>query len=570
MPHILELLKNRIDLNGIAFTDRHSRIMVFYRDNIIQIYTAETWLGIDPHPTVTLQIYGEDRQPITFDPLTLPHFVEFMHGAQSYGMVFADPETLLMNLPAGVRYIRLRILAETLKMTRRGGLCTSGERTIAYTTNADMKQSTETIVDDYYSLSIELRSSSEIALQFHITRTKSINRYIPSFTKTVDEAKKRWEQWFDAVPVVPEAYQEHYYLAWWILGINRIRPSFHPQREGIAPSKLGYMGIWNWDSYFHAIALRHTDMHLAQEQFRLFFDHQLANGMLPDVIHDDGIISHTTDRFEADITKPPLTAWAIWKLFEIDGDREFLQEVYDPLVRSQEWWLTEQDTDGNGLCEYQHPYSAGLDDSPLFDDGVPVESPDLSAYLILQYDVLAKIANEIGLPRDAERWTRRARELTQHLIDLRWDESRGIFTAWHNNQLVDVTTPFQLFPLITGRMPDTIAQKLVETLTDENKFWTTHPVPTVAYDDPKYDAMQMWRGPVWVNINYLLIDGLQRAGFEDVAQELRRKTIAMIQAHGNIFEYYNPQTGEKPPKAVAMFSWGSACLIDLILQEIGS
>ena len=73
MPHILERLKNRIDLNGIAFTDRHSRIMVFYRDNIIQIYTAELWTGMDAHPTLTLQIYDEDRQPITFDPLTLPH-----------------------------------------------------------------------------------------------------------------------------------------------------------------------------------------------------------------------------------------------------------------------------------------------------------------------------------------------------------------------------------------------------------------------------------------------------------------------------------------------------------------
>ena len=76
----------------------------------------------------------------------------------------------------------------------------------------------------------------------------------------------------------------------------------------------------------------------------------------------------------------------------MDGDREFLEEIYEPIVRVNTWWFEKNDLDGNGLCEYQHPFSSGLDDSPLWDDGMPVESPDLNTYLFLQQEALGRMA----------------------------------------------------------------------------------------------------------------------------------------------------------------------------------
>ena len=58
-----------------------------------------------------------------------------------------------------------------------------------------------------------------------------------------------------------------------------------------------------------------------------------------------------------------------------------MREIYEPIVRWNSWWFTMNDQDRNGLCEYQHPFSSGLDDSPLWDEGMPVESPDLNTYL---------------------------------------------------------------------------------------------------------------------------------------------------------------------------------------------
>ena len=109
-------------------------------------------------------------------------------------------------------------------------------------------------------------------------------------------------------------------------------------------------------------------------------------------------------------------------------------------------------------------------------------------------------------------------------------------------------------------------QRLIAHLTDEREFWPRYPVPTVALDDPKFDALQMWRGPTWVNVNYLLIEGLQRTGYVDLARELRQRTLDLINSQSDIFKYYHPQTGAAPPKAASTFGWSSAIFIDLAIQ----
>jgi glycogen debranching enzyme len=76
----------------------------------------------------------------------------------------------------------------------------------------------------------------------------------------------------------------------------------------------------------------------------------------------------------------------------------------------------------------------------------------------------------------------------------------------------------------------------------------------------------MWRGPTWVNVNYLLIEGLKRSGREDVARELRRRTLEMVMGHNDIYEYYHPETAAPGSKAASIYGWSAALFIDLALQ----
>jgi putative isomerase len=290
--------------------------------------------------------------------------------------------------------------------------------------------------------------------------------------------------------------------------------------------------------------------------------------LIPDAVHDEGVVTRISHPFEEDVTKPPLLAWAAWKLYEYDYDREFLDEIYEPIVRWNNWWFEQNDSNGDGLCEYRHPYSSGLDDSPLWDEGLPIEAPDLNTYLCLQQEALAKIAHVIGEERDVEVWSQRAEAMAERLTREVWDEQAGLFWARHpaTGARVNVRTPFNLFPLMTGRLPTDMVRRLVAHLTDEREFWPRYPVPTVALDDPKFNPAQMWRGPTWVNVNYLLIEGLKRTGYQDLARELRRRTLEMISRQSDIFEYYQPLTGEAPPKAASIFGWSSAVFIDLAIQ----
>jgi len=306
--------------------------------------------------------------------------------------------------------------------------------------------------------------------------------------------------------------------------------------------------------------------HLAQDQIRIMLDHQRDDGMIPDAIHDEGTVTHLNLPVDADVTKPPLLAWSAWKLYEKDGDREFLSEIYEPIVRCNRWWYEKSDLDDNGLCEYSHPFSSGLDDSPLWDDGMPVESPDLNTYLYLQQEALARIAGVIGEKDDVQTWQQQAHTTAQRMIESSWDEESGFFWAKHNGARVNVRTPFSLFPLLTGQLPPAISARLVAHLTDERQFWSRYPVPTVAMDDPKYNPRQMWRGPTWVNVNYLLIEGLQRSGYAELARELRRRTLDLIGGQDDIYEYYDPESGENPPMAASTLGWSSAIFIDLAIQ----
>jgi len=575
----LNELKDRINLRHIPFSDRGSRLMVFRQNDHLQVRLAERWFKLDG------QLSGyRKRQPLVddwvftdaagaalpFTTTTYPHCVIFHTAVGDCSLLFVDQETLLLTLPPGEHGLRFRANLDDLRPDRRGGvLRREGDirRNIAYTTDARIVAQQATPDGAGHIVQLTLFCAEERSLLLNITPRLGFNRHIPAPAATLAAAEQRWDGWFAAAPPVSERYRDQYYYAWWVMRTGLISSRFYTTREAMTPSKIHYVGVWQWDAFFHALAYRHVEPKLAQDQLRIVLDHQRADGMIPDAIHDEGIVDKLTFPVAADVTKPPLLAWAAWKLYEMDGDREFLDEIYEAVVRWNRWWFEFNDTDGNGLCEYQHPFSSGLDDSPLWDDGVPVEAPDLNTYLTLQMATLAQMAEVIGELDDAAIWRTRAAELAQRMIDRMWDPEAGVFWATHLGQRVDVRTPFNLFPLITGYMPEEIARRLVAHLCDPAQFWSRYPVPTVALDDPKFDPLQMWRGPTWVNINYLLVEGLERIGALELAAELRRRTLDVMLLSDDIYEYYHPETGEIPPKAAPIFGWSSAVFIEMAIAE---
>jgi glycogen debranching enzyme len=197
---------------------------------------------------------------------------------------------------------------------------------------------------------------------------------------------------------------------------------------------------------------------------------------------------------------------------------------------------------------------------------MPVESPDLNTYLCVQMGSLAIMAEALGMEAEGGMWRRRAAAIVHRMIEDYWDEEVGLFHALHNNQPIPVVTPFNLYPLWTGQLPDNIRNRLIAHLTDPGEFWGEYVIPSVARNDPHYAPETMWRGPVWVNINYIFIEALRQVGEHTLARTLLERTLGLVMSQPDLYEYYNSETGEPPATATGAFGWTAAVFIDLAIQ----
>ena len=573
----LSLLRNHIDIKNVPFSDRGSRLLVLQdkQSSSFYIKLAERLTTIQPDIEAYLRrppfiqdffLLDENGEELDFTLTTYPHVVHIQTAPGDFALVFQDEKTIALGLPpqstVGVRF---HVQPQFWETTEGGGVF-NGVRNLVYTSSCETVRNEIMPDKGGYTVEYIVRAAGDSAITITISDELHSHPGSQPLSTSYAAAEARWREWFERVPPVDEKYRPIYAYAWWIMANNLIGPQGQIAYEAMMPSKLSYVGLWLWDSAMHALAYRHIDPDLARNQIRAMLTCQLEDGMLPDAIYDEGVIATIDHPISAEVTKPPILAWAALKLHETDPDPDFLKEIYIPLVRWNAWWFAMNDDDVDGLVQYNHPYSSGLDDNPLWDHGMPVESPDLNTYLCVQMGSLAEIAEILGIEFEARMWRKRASAITRRMIQDMWDEESGLFRALHEEQPIPVVTPFNLYPLWTGQLPDEIRERLLAHLTTPEEFWGDFARPSVAYNDANFDPQTMWRGPVWVNINYFFIEALRQIGEDDLANVLRDRTLNLIMSHTSIYEYYNAVTGEPPETAADVFGWTAAVFIDLAIQ----
>jgi putative isomerase len=573
----LNLLRNQLDFTRVPFSDRGSRLLIFLNPEMSSIFIrlAERLASLDtdieayihrPPFIHNLSLIDEEGQVLEFETTTYPHMIFFNTRMGDFGLTFLDDWTLALGLPPGKTVgIKFHVSPQYWRTNKQGGEFKS-IRNLSYETNGETIENKIIPEKGGYTVIILVRSGDDSAITMRIGSGKVSQKDVPPFSTIADLAENRWKSWFDQIPPVADQYVRTYTYAWWVMANNLVRPVGSIVFEAMMPSKVSYVGLWLWDSAMHALAYRHIDPELARNQIRAILENQLPDGMLPDAVYDEGVVSEIDHPIYAEVTKPPILAWAGLKLHETAPELEFLKDIYVPLVRWNAWWFSMNDDDVDGLVQYNHPYSSGLDDSPLWDYGMPVESPDLNTYLCIQMGSLAIMAELLGMDSEAKMWRRRSEAIVQRMIQDFWDEEMGIFRATHNGESIPVLTPFNLYPIWTGQLPDYIRNRLIGHLTNPDEFWGENILPTVARNDPHFDPNTMWRGPVWVNINYFFIEALRQVGEDQLADELTQKTLDMIIRQQGIYEYYHSENGTPPNRAAEAFGWTAAVFIDLAIS----
>ena len=130
-----------------------------------------------------------------------------------------------------------------------------------------------------------------------------------------------------------------------------------------------------------------------------------------------------------------------------------------------------------------------------------------------------------------------------------FDEEAGAFfdLAGAEERPLRTMTITALAPLALPTLDRAIVARLVGHLRDPASFALPYPVPSVSRREPTFMPGNargfIWRGPTWINTNWLLGEGLRAHGVEDLRAALLDATCALVERSG-FREYYNPFTAE--------------------------
>ncbi|MGC8971226.1 MAG: amylo-alpha-1,6-glucosidase [bacterium] len=357
------------------------------------------------------------------------------------------------------------------------------------------------------------------------------------FEKGMNRVKEEYKSFLNKMPEVPEEFSQARELAGYIDWSCVVEPNGLIKRPGMLMSKNWMTNIWSWDHCFNAIALSYKNPELAWDQLMVMFDHQDKNGAIPDSINDYLLVWN--------FSKPPIHGWALKKMMENTDyiDNEKLLEIYEPLCRWTNWWLNYRDYDNDGIPQYNHGNDSGWDNSTVFIERPPIESPDLSTFLVIQMEVLSDIANRLRRKSEAKMWKEKSYNLLDKLLKHSLRDDRLVALQSGTHKQIESQSLLLFIPiLLAKRLPQKVLENLISRLK-EGDMITKYGLATEGIKSPYYESDGYWRGPIWAPSTMLIIDGLKESGEEALAKDIALK-FANLCSKSGFAENYDALTGE--------------------------
>lgn len=438
----------------------------------------------------------------------------------------------------------------------------------------------QTFIFPEYNLSEELKhhtySPLLIELSFTDKQLKKMLRLDLLFSK-VDET------WQDSV------YRTLAGKTVLTLQNNTRIPAGELNHAGVFPSYhyKWFHGFWAWDSWKHAVAVAQYDTSLASDQIRAMYDFQTDNGFIPDCIYRDTTIENHNYRN----TKPPLSAWAVWAVFEEGKNTALLEELYPKILLQHKWWYQNRDHDQDGICEFGSTdgtliaakWESGMDNAVRFDKSqilknsetafsLDQESVDLNAYLYAEKIYLAQMAEILGKKEEAQAFQKDAEKLKLQIQNQFFDTESGWFydTSLDGKEFINAMGCEGWIPLWAKVATKEQAAAVKENMMNPKYFNTKVPFQTLSASHPDFEPDGgYWRGPNWLDQAYFCVMGLRNYGFNTEADEATYKLIhnaeGVLENGKAIRENYNPITGAG--LEAQNFSWSAAHYLLLLLEK---
>jgi hypothetical protein len=155
-------------------------------------------------------------------------------------------------------------------------------------------------------------------------------------------------------------------------------------------------------------------------------------------------------------------------------------------------------------------------------------------------------------------------------LETLWDERTQFYYSRDSisGRLIKMPDIATFLPLYALKLPPERVKSLLTHLHDPKKFGTKYPIPSAPLDSKYFKPHRYWQGPTWINVNWLIIKGLQQQNELKEAALLRKKTIELVKMNvpeNGFHEYYSPLDGTVA--GAPDFSWTAALIIDLLKSK---
>ena len=122
------------------------------------------------------------------------------------------------------------------------------------------------------------------------------------------------------------------------------------------------------------------------------------------------------------------------------------------------------------------------------------------------------------------------------------------------------------FTPLFAQIPDNArAERLMKNLTNKFKGNDKFLCSSFDPDSDRFNPKKYWRGPIWINLNWLLYKGLNNYKYKNLAETVKEDSITLIKRYG-FYEYFDARKSitENAGYGGNNFSWSAALLLDLL------
>jgi len=359
---------------------------------------------------------------------------------------------------------------------------------------------------------------------------------------------------------------------------------------------MGGFVLFCWDTYFASIMLSVGSKELAYANAVEITRGITEEGFVPNFYTEGGYKSR-------DRSQPPVGSMAVWHIYQKYQEKWFLELLYDKLLSWNRWWDKNRNADGL-LCWGSTPYEpvtyrywelmsvnnteggaleSGLDNSHMYDD-VPYDNvrhiqklndAGLSGLYVMDCDILAKIAAELGRTKEANELRRRGDQYRKNLANL-WDDTLGFYYNRHidTKTLNRRISPTNFYPMLAQAPTQAQAERMVnEHLLNPDEFWGEWVIPATPHNDPAFHDNTYWRGRIWAPLNFLVYMGLRNYDLPEARKALAEKSKALLlkswTSDGYVFENYSAVTGtgDDVPNSDKFYHWGALLSFIALMEE---